>query len=54
MSNENDALVRTDHDEEEIDLLEIAAKLWKSRRTIFTYAGIAAIVGLVVAFSIPK
>lgn len=54
MSNENDALMRTDHDEEEIDLLEIAAKLWKSRRTIFIYAGIAAIVGLVVAFSIPK
>lgn len=54
MSNENDALIRNDNDEEEIDLLEIASKLWKSRRTIFKYCGIAAVIGLVVAFSIPK
>lgn len=54
MSDEKDIIVRQDNDEEEIDLLELAAKLWKSRRTIFIYAGIAAVIGLVVAFSIPK
>ncbi|MCM1077512.1 MAG: Wzz/FepE/Etk N-terminal domain-containing protein [Bacteroides sp.] len=54
MSNDNDALMRTDNDEEEIDLLEIAGKLWKSRVRIFKFAGVAAIIGLVVAFSIPK
>lgn len=54
MSNNNDDHIRTDNEEEEIDLLEIASKLWKSRRTIFKYAGIGALVGLVVAFSIPK
>ncbi|MDE6430220.1 MAG: chain-length determining protein [Duncaniella sp.] len=54
MSNEQDIIVRNDNDEEEIDLLEIASKLWKSRRTIFKYSGIAAIIGLIVAFSIPR
>ncbi|MDE6090765.1 MAG: chain-length determining protein [Duncaniella sp.] len=55
MSNEQDVIVRNNNnDEEEIDLLEIASKLWKSRRTIFIYCGIGAILGLIVAFSIPK
>ncbi len=55
MSDEKEIIVRPDKDEEqEIDLLELAAKLWKSRRTIFIYAGVAAVIGLVVAFSIPK
>lgn len=54
MSDHKDVIVRPEQDEEEIDLLELAAKLWKSRRTIFKYAGIAAFVGLIVAFSIPK
>ena len=55
MSDGKDIIVRPENgDEEEIDLLELAAKLWKSRRTIFIYAGVAAIIGLVVAFSIPK
>ena len=40
--------------EEEIDLLELAANLWKGRRIIFKWAGIGAIIGLIVAFSIPK
>lgn len=41
-------------EEQEIDLLELARKLWANRKTIFKWAGIGAIVGLVVAFSIPK
>ncbi len=40
--------------EEEIDLLELAQKLWAERRMILKWCGIAVIVGLVVAFSIPK
>jgi hypothetical protein len=41
-------------DEQEIDLLELAQKLWASRKLIFKWAGIGVIVGLVVAFSIPR
>lgn len=41
-------------EEQEIDLLEIAAKLWRSRRTILKWCGFGAIAGLIVAFSIPK
>ena len=40
--------------EEEIDLLELARKLWAERRLILRWCGIAVIVGLVIAFSIPK
>lgn len=40
--------------EEEIDLLELARKLWGGRRRIVRWCGIGALVGLVVAFSIPK
>lgn len=40
--------------EAEIDLLELAQKLWAERKLILKWCGIAAIVGLVVAFSIPK
>lgn len=40
--------------EEEIDLLELAANLWKKRSTILKWAGIGALIGLVVALSIPK
>lgn len=41
-------------DEQEIDLLELAQKLWTNRRTIIKWGAIGAIVGIVVAFSIPK
>jgi uncharacterized protein involved in exopolysaccharide biosynthesis len=41
-------------DEQEIDLLELAQKLWKERRLIIKACVIAAVVGIVVAFSIPK
>lgn len=39
---------------DEIDLIELAKKLWAQRVFILKVAGIAAIVGLIVAFSIPK
>ena len=40
--------------EEEIDLLELARKLWDGRKRILKAGVIGAAVGLVVAFSIPK
>lgn len=40
--------------EEEIDLLELAQKIWKERRLVFRWCGIAVIAALVVGFSIPK
>lgn len=40
--------------EQEIDLIELAQKVWKSRRLIFKSCGYAFIIGLIVAFSIPK
>lgn len=40
--------------EEEIDLLELALKVWGERRWVLKCCGYAVIVGLVIAFSIPK
>ena len=41
-------------EEQEIDLLELVQKLWKRRRMFYKTLGVALIVGLVIAFSIPK
>lgn len=41
-------------DEAEIDLLELAGRLWEKRRKIMRWCGIGAVVGLIIAFSIPK
>ena len=40
--------------EEEIDLLELARKLWDERRMIVRWCVVAGLIGLIVAFSIPK
>ena len=40
--------------EEEIDLLELAVRLWQRRKFIIKAGIIGAVIGLVVAFSIPK
>ena len=40
--------------EQEIDLLELARKLWDNRRLIIKWCVIGAVVGLIVGFSIPK
>lgn len=40
--------------EQEIDLIELARKVWKERKFILKACGIGAVVGLIVAFSIPK
>ena len=41
-------------DEQEIDLLELAMKLWHQKKKIGIWCLIGAIFGLVVAFSIPR
>ena len=39
---------------QEIDLIELAKHLWSERRFLLKCCGIAIVVGLVIAFSIPK
>lgn len=41
-------------EEQEIDLIELAQKVWAERKLVFKACGIAALIGLIVAFSIPK
>ena len=43
-----------EEDELEIDLMEYARKLWGARKLLLKVAGIAAVVGVVIALSIPK
>ena len=38
-------------EEQEIDLIELAQKVWAERKLVFKACGIAVIVALVVAFS---
>lgn len=42
------------NDDQEIDLFELAAKLWANRRIVFKWMGIGAVIGLIIAFSIPR
>lgn len=44
----------TDDEEKEIDLLELAMKLWDQRKKIGIWCLVGAVLGVVVAFSIPK
>lgn len=39
---------------QEIDLVELAARLWRERRRIMRWCMWGAFAGLVIAFSIPK
>lgn len=41
-------------EEKEIDLLELASTLWKQRRKLIKWSLCGALIGLVIAFSIPK
>lgn len=53
MQEEKDLRDHTD-EEKEIDLLELAAKLWAQRKKLAIWSICGAVVGLVIAFSIPK
>lgn len=52
MQDEKD--IKAHDSEEEIDLLELAAKLWNNRKKIIKWGIYGAVIGLVVGFSIPK
>ena len=41
-------------EEQEIDLIELVQRVWAEKKLLFKVCGIAAVVGLVMAFSIPK
>lgn len=41
-------------EEQEIDLIELARRIWKERKLILKWCGWAVVVALVVGFSIPK
>ncbi len=42
------------NDEKEIDLLELASKLWDQRKKLIIWSVCGAVIGLIIAFSIPK
>lgn len=42
------------NEEKEIDLLELASKLWIQRKKLAIWSVCGAVIGLVIAFSIPK
>ncbi|MDL2213072.1 chain-length determining protein [Bacteroides sp. OttesenSCG-928-D19] len=41
-------------EEQEIDLIELVQKVWSERKLVFKWCGVAVVIGLVVAFSIPR
>lgn len=43
-----------EYDEQEIDLMEMALKVWAERKWVIKMCCIAAVVGVIVAFSIPR
>lgn len=53
MQDERDTITSPD-DEQEIDLIELAQKLWANRKMILKWGAVGAVIGLIVAFSIPK
>lgn len=46
--------VDSNEEEQEIDLLELAMKLWRQKKKIAIWCLVGAVIGLVVAFSIPR
>ncbi|MDE5976709.1 MAG: chain-length determining protein, partial [Muribaculaceae bacterium] len=54
MQEETKPLSTNEPEEKEIDLLELASKLWAKRKKLIIWSVCGAIIGLVVAFSIPK
>lgn len=44
----------TNRKTQEIDLMELAQKVWAERKLVLKVCGIAAVIGLVIGFSIPK
>ena len=38
-------------EEQEIDLIELAQKVWAERKMLYKVCGIAAVIGLIVGFT---
>lgn len=53
MTEENKT-VEPNEEEKEIDLLELAAKLWHQKKKLIKWSICGAVIGLIVAFSIPR
>lgn len=51
---DDENMIDKDEAEQEIDLLELAMKLWNNKKMILKWCGIGTLIGIVVAFSIPK
>lgn len=41
-------------DKKEINLLECARKLWEARKLLLKVTGVAVVIGIIIAFSLPK
>lgn len=56
MAHDNDYEVNNapENEEREIDLMEIGVKLWKARRRLLVWGCWGALLGLIIAFSIPR
>ncbi|NDW11534.1 chain-length determining protein [Bacteroides sp. 214] len=55
--SENKDVIKTQSvqsEEQEIDLMELVRKVWDGRVLILKWCGVAAFIGLIVAFSIPR
>ena len=50
----NEELQKNFSSQEEIDLLELALKVWGDRKFVLKACGYAVLIGLVIAFSIPR
>lgn len=53
MQEEKD-YIADNNDEKEIDLLELASKLWDQRKKLIIWSVCGAVIGLIIAFSIPR
>lgn len=53
MQEEKDIIDNND-DEKEIDLIELASKLWAQRKKLAVWSICGAVIGVIIAFSIPK
>lgn len=54
MSENNDIKTTPNTEEQEIDLIELARKVWAGRKLVLKACGVALLIGLVVALSISQ
>ena len=52
--SEDKKINTTPAEEQEIDLIELAQKVWINKKFVLKVCGIAAVIGVIVAFSIPN